>query len=176
MHAQLETILFRYWWCPTRTKDTVVNTPPYVKCLINIVFDGIWLIIWILLMFMIFAYSSNALIVSLLGMHAHDHLDPEQCPYFPLLLACPKSLIVTCNLRNQRCWSASCNPLWSPWCDVHVHEPQWKHWSIQKMCEKKNEAIIQSTFIWWCMDKLFWTYYWQFGMWSFPLSWIIIHP
>jgi len=125
---------------------------------------------------MIFAYSSNALIVFSLGMHAHDHLDPEQCPYFPLLLACPKSLVVTCNWKNQRCWSASCNPLWSPWCDVHVYEPQWKHWSIQKMCEKEEEAILhQHSF-----DDA-WTNYFGPNIGNlvcdhFPLSWIIIHP
>jgi hypothetical protein len=28
MHAKLETILFHYWWCPTRTKHIGINTQP----------------------------------------------------------------------------------------------------------------------------------------------------
>jgi hypothetical protein len=39
MHAQLETILFHYWWCPTRAKGIAMTTQPYVKFVFNIVLD-----------------------------------------------------------------------------------------------------------------------------------------
>ncbi len=61
-HAQSKIVLHHYWWCPTRAKGIVMDAQPCVNFMWHL-FDGLWLIIWILFMFMIFAYSTNALII-----------------------------------------------------------------------------------------------------------------
>jgi ABC-type anion transport system duplicated permease subunit len=80
----------------------MVNIQPSIHFK-KIMFDDISLGIWIFLMFTVFVHPTNALILFIVYACIGPY---KPCFYFPLLLACPKSLIVTCNQekKNVEIW------------------------------------------------------------------------
>jgi hypothetical protein len=132
-NAQLQTMLFHYYWWPTRAKGITMNTQPFYTFLFNIMFDDLSLVIWILFMFMMFVHPTNALILS--SLHAQNHLNHEPCTYF---LCCwhvllgssmklEKSRMLKCEVQSFVAFVMGCS---HPWTMMSVGHIRWGKTSI----------------------------------------------
>ncbi len=129
-HVQIwETILFHHPCFPTRHYSEYPTFYTFFKknCLM------------IFLMFIMFAYPTNALIFSSLCVHVFG---PWTMLLFSFIASMSSKLNNPMKLKKSKMSNVGCNLLWAPWQDLHVHEPWWQHWHIQKAWEKNVKQTL----------------------------------